>query len=156
MDWNEDANREVPNRAERLPDGVHTVKIDRILHGSKNGGPFVTRDNEPQVLLILVDEQGREATTFVLLSEHEQRRVRFVHLCARCRPAMDLSQMTLNEVRPKDFADPDFADTNLLGRELRVDVENVTKGDKTYTNVTFLKFPDTPAVATPASEEIPF
>jgi hypothetical protein len=134
-DWTEASTAEGAEHSERLPSGIHTVTITRIIHNGKNG-PFESKNGDPQILVVFSDDQAREATQMITLSQKAGWVL--AKLMTNFDPPMNLTKMTEAGVTPDSFASPDFAETNLVGRKLAIKVEweASAKGDKEYSNIT--------------------
>ena len=150
--WNDNAEAEGQQQAEKMPAGLHTVKIAKILHGSK-GESFASRNGDPQILLVFTDGVGREAAQMVTLSE----RAGWVlaKIMAAFDPPANLARMETDGVEPAHFMDPAFADRILLNRKLDVEIEYVTgKDGKEYPNVTPVRqAARATALAAPATDD---
>ena len=131
-DWENNADKEGGSQAERLPDGIHDVKITRVVFGKKDGPAFASRSGDPQIMIIYTDAEGREAGSMVTLSP----KAGWVLAKILRAAGANLSKMTSNGVKPADFAAEEFATVNLVGRELRVNVEwTMVPNGKDYVDV---------------------
>ncbi|MBM4020295.1 MAG: hypothetical protein FJ288_18570 [Planctomycetes bacterium] len=149
-DWEKAATQEGGDYAERIPAGVHDVEIRRVLFGSKKGGPFKSRDGDPQIMLIFADPQGREAPQMVTLSE----KAGWVLARLLSAAGADMQRMKADGVLPRDFANQEFARANLVGRRVRAEVKYKQAADgKEYADVTPIRpRPAAPAEQTPLTE----
>ena len=134
-DWTEASTAEGAEHSERMPTGIHTVTITRIIHGGKNG-TFESKNGDPQILVVFSDDQAREATQMITPSQKAGWVL--AKLMTNFDPPMNLTKMTEAGVTPDSFASPDFAETQLVGRKLAIKVEweASAKGDKEYSNIT--------------------
>ena len=133
-DWTEASTAEGAEHSERMPTGIHTVTITRIIHGGKNG-TFESKNGDPQILVVFADDQAREATQMITLSEKAGWVL--AKLMTNFDPPMNLTKMTEAGVTPDSFASPDFAETNLVGRKLAIKVEwETAKNGNEYSNIT--------------------
>jgi hypothetical protein len=132
-DWEKAAAQEGGEYAERIPAGVHDVEIRRVLFGSKGGGLFRSRAGDAQIMLIFADREGRECTQMVTLSE----KAGWVLARLLSAAGADMARMKADGILPRDFANPEFARANLVGRRLRIDLAYTPGGDgKEYADVT--------------------
>lgn len=132
MDWKAKANEEGQKNAERIPEGVaRGVVISKVLHGTKNDGFFVTKGGDRQIMVIVADNQDREAATMFTLSE----KVAWA-LAKLCEAAgLDLDKMTKAGIGIEKFQEEAFAKKNLEGRKLDVEIRHNGK----YTNFSPLR-----------------
>ena len=132
-DWEKAATQESGDYAERIPAGVHDVRIIRVLFGSKGGGLFKSRAGDPQIMLIFADGEGREASQMVTLSE----KAGWVLARLLSAAGADMKRMKADGVLPRDFTNQEFARANLVGRRLKADVKYKPGRDgKEYADVT--------------------
>lgn len=132
--WQAEAEREVTQRAPRIPKGQHHVRIERIVFGDRNG-TFQSQAGDPQILLIFQDREAREVSQMTTLSE----KAGFVlaRLLAACDPPANLARMEQDGVEPSHFASEDFANKMLVNRQLTIDVDYEQGRDgKEYPRVT--------------------
>jgi len=152
FNWENTQEQGSSNEAEKLPVGRHAVTITKVIHGGKNG-PFVSKAGDPKILIIMEDSTGKEAATMVCLSDNAAwvlaRLLKVVH------PKVDLAAMTKDGVKPAQFADPEFANVNLTGRRLTIDLEDAGNG---YMDCVPVEAPDakTEAKDVPSDSDIPF
>jgi len=118
-DWEKAAAQESGEYAERIPAGVHDVRIIRVLFGSKGGGLFRSRAGDPQLMLIFADREGREASQMVTLSE----KAGWVLARLLSAAGADMARMKADGILPRDFTNQEFARANLVGRCLKVDLK---------------------------------
>lgn len=148
--WQQESEREGASQAERIPAGTHEVRISKIIHGTRQG-PFQSRDGDPQIMLVFQDRQAREASLFVTLSEKAAWVLAKVMAC--CSPPVNLARMQADGVEPERFSDPEFADANLLDRQLVIQVE-WPDGAK-YPEVTPVKPRSASASPSPSTDDPP-
>ncbi len=129
--WKEAAQQEGGEYAEKLPDGTHRVEITRVVYGRKDGTLFVSKSNDPQIMLIFADELGREASQMVTLSY----KAGFVLAKILEAAGAELDKMTDHDVTPRSFADPEFANPNLIGRQLQIEVIWGSKNGKEFSDI---------------------
>jgi hypothetical protein len=105
-------------RAEKLPAGTHVVKIAKVKYEGKDGLFRPSQDGSPKMMVVFADRHGREAGLMITLSP------KAAWVLARLMSAAgaDLKRMDVDGVTPRHFADADFAEPQLLGRYLRVQV----------------------------------
>jgi hypothetical protein len=150
FDWEKASTQAASDYAERIPPGTHDVEIRRVLFGSKKGGAFRSRDGDPQIMLIFIDRQGREASQMVTLSE----KAGWVLARLLSAAGADMKRMKADGVLPRDFANQEFARANLVGRRLRVDLKYKRGGDgKEYADVTPVRTRPAAAPAQPTATE---
>jgi hypothetical protein len=148
-DWEKAATQESGEYAERIPAGVHDVRIVRVLFGSKNGGPFRSQAGDPQLMLIFADPEGREAGQMVTLSE----KAGWVLARLLSAAGADMARMKADGVLPRDFTDQEFARANLVGRRLKADVKYKPGRDgKEYADLTPIR--RRPDEAAPAEDDL--
>jgi len=133
-DWRENGSQDAPPRAELVPAGRHWLTISRIVYGSKADGPFQSKAGDPQIMLILADDDGRECSLMVTLSTRAGWVLAKILLAA----GADVDRMTADGVKPVDFANPAFAELQLVQtpRRLFAEVDWVQQGGKDYPVVT--------------------
>ena len=162
FNWTEASNTEGGGEyAERLPAGMHKVQITGVVHGGK-GGPFESAKGEPQILIIFSDTEAREAAQMCTLSEKAGWVL--ARLLKSCDPPADLVKMSESGISPQSFADPEFAETNLVGRNLCIRVEwKESQNGKSYSDILPVDMGEYDAALdaaqqsmTTATEEVPF
>jgi len=116
-------NAEGNQRAERVPAGTHDLTIVKLVFGSKDGGPFIAGDGSPKIMVIFGDNQDREVSQMYTLSEKAAWKL------AQLADAIgiNLERMTADGVTPEKFAEPPFAEVQLMGRTVRAEVKYETK-----------------------------
>jgi hypothetical protein len=137
-------------QAARLPLGEHRVRVAKLVFGNDNG-PFTSKGGDPQVMVVFADREDREASMYLTLSEKAGWVL--AKLLGCFDPPANLAQMEQDGVVPLHFADQEFAEENLLNRELWVQVTTEKGQDgKDYPRVNPFKKTTgpTPAPARPA------
>lgn len=125
--------------APKLPPGRHEVRIARVMHENKEGNAFATRDDDPAMCVIFEDAQGREAMEFVATVDDSEKSWALRAMFQAFNPPANLEKMAAAGVTPSRFADHAFAEKQLVGRRLVVDVtHNTARNGKTYINLAYL------------------
>ena len=156
MGWTQEAEKQAPDNAEKLKNGIHEIEIFKIVYGRRDGTKFFSKNNDPQILVLMRDKDGGECSAFLTLSDKAMfklaRLLKYI--------GANLKQMEQEGVKITDYADPAFCDANLIGRRLQIEV---TDDDKSYPEVNFygpsdtLAEPTEPAEpAAKSTEDIPF
>lgn len=101
--------------AEKLPLGTHDVKIVRLVW-EKQGEPMLSQSGDVQFMVIFQDAAQREAALTITLSAKAAWVL--ARLCSRA--GMDLAKMDEAGVGLDRFEDREFANKNLLNRELAI------------------------------------
>lgn len=150
-DWGKASDGNGKGDAEQIPAGEHKLKIIKVVFGKKTDGvlePFLSKSDDPQIMLIFADDQAREASQMVTLSE----KAAWV-LAGICKAAgMDVQKMTDRGITPDRFADETFATAQLVGRVLTA---KVTYNDKGYAEIKPLR-PRQGATVPADDDDIPF
>jgi hypothetical protein len=130
-DWKTESEKTGTATAEKLPAGTHEVTISRVLHGKKDGTRFAAKDGSPQIMLIFADEGDREASLMVTLSD------KGAWMLAKILRAVgaNVERMTERGITPDRFEDETFAEKNLVGRRLTIEVTYRAYNGKQYANV---------------------
>lgn len=146
--WKANAEREGGSTAAKIPPGHHRVRISKVLHGDRQG-QFQSKAGDPQMMVIFQDSEAREASMFITLSD----RAGWVlaKLLDAFDPPANLARMEEDGIEPVHFADPNFADANLNGRELWVVVDEETD-DQGKKRLRATPTKDKPAAATNATK----
>lgn len=144
-----------PVTRERIPAGKHTVKIVDVI-GEGRSGPFMSRDGAKQVLVVMQDDQKREAIQMLTLSEKAAWVVR--GLVQACTPPFNLEAMERAGIELAHFANVEWAKLQLVNRSVPIDVEYEKGTDgKEYPRVRFLRpSPDAAPAPATSAEHIPF
>ena len=147
MGWTQEAEKQAPDKGEKLKNGIHEVEIFKIVYGRRDGTKFFSNNNDPQILVLMRDKDGGECSSYLTLSD------KAMFMMARLLKYIgaNLKQMEQEGVKITDYADPAFCDANLIGRRLQVEV---TKDDEKYPEVSFYGPSDTPAEPTEPAEQV--
>jgi len=132
-DWNGAAQSEGGDHAEKIPNGVHDLEIIKLVYGKSDGTQFRSRAGDQQIMLILRDAVGREASLMITLSF----KAGWVLAKILDAAGANLAAMSAEGVTPKSFEDEVFAEANLIGRRFRGEVkwsQSRTGGE--YANIT--------------------
>lgn len=123
--WKESSEpKEGAQRAPSIPAGRNIqLKVDRVIFSAKGGGGFVTKDNDPQIMVIFTDTNGNEASEMITLSEKAAFKLSQILRAS----GADLDRMDAQGVTPEQFAYSEFCDRHLVGRKF--------VGDKSYARV---------------------
>jgi hypothetical protein len=153
FDWNEKASEDGGGDfAERLPSGLHKVDIVKVVHGGKNG-TFESSKGDPQILIIFADQEAREAAQFVTLSDKAGWVL--ARVLSNCVPPANLGKMTEAGITPQSFADPEFAEANLVGRKLHVNVEwKKSQNGKDYADIVPVNTADYESAVSAARQDV--
>ena len=150
-DWKKSAD-ETAN-AESIPPGEHAVRVVKVLYGKKDGSKFFTKNGDPQAMIILADDQAREAGLMLTFSDKAAWKLAQVLEAA----GVNLEPMTRDGVTPDRFANEAFGTAQLMDRQLRIRVKY--KKDSAYPEITPLRrAPGQSAAApvtVPAEDDIP-
>lgn len=107
--------------AARLPEGkMQRVTITKIVYGNANGA-YESADGDPQIMVVMADDQAREGTMFFTLSEKAGWAL--AKTLAALDPPANLKRMEEDGITPAHFANEQFANPQLVGRSLFVDVK---------------------------------
>ncbi len=148
--WQEESEREGAAQAERMDGGDHHVRIAKVVYGKSNGLQFVSQGGIPQILIVFQNHLAQEVSTFVTLSNKAGWVL--AKLLGCCDPPVNLAAMQTQGVEPIHFATPQFAEANLLNRQLMINVE--WPQGKQHPNVTPIK-PAGQATAPPPPAGVP-
>ncbi len=149
--WQEKSEQEGAVYAEKLPNGKHRVTLSRLIFGNRNG-QFVSRSNDPQVMLIFSDEQAREVGQMVTLSDKAGWVL--ARLMGCFDPPANLARMEADGIEPNHFANEEFAEKQLLDRQLDIEVAWEQQDGKEFATVTPLK-PSGTTTAPPSTDAPP-
>lgn len=124
--WRDNANSEGPQRAAKIPkgNGIH-LRIAKIVFG-KGSEKFASKSGDPQIGIVYQDQEAREAFEMMTLSDKAGWKL--AKLMSAFDPPANLARMEEDGVEPGHFADPDFAEANLLNRQLHADVDYDNQG----------------------------
>lgn len=124
--WRDNANSEGAQRAAKIPkgNGIH-LRISKIVYG-KGSEKFASKGGDPQIGIVYQDQEAREAFEMMTLSDKAGWKL--AKLMSAFDPPANLARMEEDGVEPGHFADPDFAEANLLNRQLHADVDYDNQG----------------------------
>jgi hypothetical protein len=123
MDWNKKAQG---GFADKIPEGTGLkLKIKKVKHGGKEG-EFVSKKGHPQIMVILGDSAGNEATQMFTLSEDAIWTL--AKMLKAIYPSGSIDKLGVYGVEPRHFANPAFAEQMLLNRDLVCDLSYSDKG----------------------------
>ncbi len=106
--------------AERIPVDVPVdVEIIRVYYVDRKGQPYLSRSNDPKIMIVLADDTGREAAEMITLSDKAAWKIKSLLKAA----GADLHKMKADGVEPYHFADQEFGNANLIGRRLKIKVD---------------------------------
>lgn len=105
-DWSAAADM----KRERVPDGVHYLKVDRIVTGG-NSGKFKSRAGDPQIMLVFVDDNCAEVSQMFTLSVKAAWTLAVLFKCA----GVDTKSLKDEGIEPKHFANEALARQHLVG-----------------------------------------
>lgn len=147
FNWTEEADKEGGSRAPRIPVGQHDLTIAKVVFGTKTKGWFKSSNGDRQIMLIVTDEKGGEASIMVTLSD----KAAFVLAQILKAAGADTNKMNERGITPEKFTDEKFATAALVGRKFRGEVEyEKGQGDdkKEYARITPLR----PSAKSPPGE----
>jgi len=152
-DWQ---NTDGPANAEKIAGGTHDLRIGRVVYGAKDKPAFTSRAGDPQIMLIWEDREAREAVQMLTLSKKAGWVLaKILKHATRDGAALPLDRMTADGVEPSTFADPNFADANLIGLQMRALVTwSAGKDGKDYADIEPLR-PDPTAGTVPSTPTAP-
>lgn len=129
------------------------VRIDRIIYNKKGAGPFKSRNGDPQIMVVFVDDQDREAGQMFTLSD----KAGWTLARLLSRFGVDVAALEADGIEPRHFESKAVADRYLLGLVGRVDVAWIKGNDgKDYAEVTPCKVEgDTPPKVQPKRQPPP-
>tara|TARA_B110000444_G_scaffold257528_1_gene296147 strand:+ start:784 stop:1257 length:474 start_codon:yes stop_codon:yes gene_type:complete len=154
FDWenNPQGGGDEPKFAEKMGAGLHEASIVKVIHGGKNG-PFVSNSGDPKILIVFENKKQQEAATMVTLSEKAGWVL--VNFLKEAQPKIDLKQMTADGITPMSFAEPEFADLQLVGKKIFIEVAPREYNGNIYTDITPKPAP-VDMTESPADMEVPF
>lgn len=139
FDWTGKAD--APPRADIMNEGYHRAKVIRVYTAKSDGTPFVSKQNDRQVMIVLTNEAGDEALTRFTLNDKAGGILAHFLKCA----GANLQRMKDDGIELDSFADQKFAEKQLTNRELWIRVTHSAGGNgKTYANVEALDEADVP------------
>lgn len=146
----------------RLPAGTHKVRIAAVRRTKKNGSEFVTKNGDPQAMIVFANNKGEEVVGFAALTLDPDESWMIRGILNSITPAVNWEAIRKHGVTPIKFQDEAFANKQLIGRELTITVSyspREGKPDEPWTNLTFVKVGEvstTPVATEVPNEEIPF
>ena len=130
FDW--EAEAEGNGASAKIPVGVCEVEGVRVITGSAKGD-FKSKAGDPQIMLIVQDEEGGEASVMFTLSDKASWVL--ARWLSRC--GVDLKDMAAQGIEPKHFANQGIAEKFLVGVRTWARIE--PDRDPKYTRVTPIK-----------------
>lgn len=124
-DWRAEANKE-GTQTEKLPDGTWQVEIVKVIHGKKDGPKFESKGGDRQIMVVFADANEREIGCMYTLSGKAGWALAKLLDAA----SLNLDKMSAAGITPERFADEEFANKNLIGRKLVIEVKTEKPGDK--------------------------
>ena len=142
-DWS--APAQSPN-APKMKAGAHEAVISRVVSTKQDGSEFFTKAGEPQIMLVFTNAQGEEATLFCILSDDPNKSWALRAVLHAIGAKVEL--LTQHGVKPEHFRNKEWAEKQLKGRRLRVDVgyrKNPNSPENPYMDVIPMRPAMTPA-----------
>lgn len=120
-------------RAAKIPAGQSIpLRISKIVYADRNGVAFESQNHDPQILMIVSDADGREASEMLTLSEKAGWKLAQILRAA----GANMAKMDEKGIHVSDFAS-DLYEKQLLEREFLGDVDwEEGKDKKTYAKIT--------------------
>lgn len=118
--------------SEKSAPGWHRYKVTSVLRGSK-ARTFKSSKGDPQLMVVLTDEEGGEATAMFTLSE----RAAWSLAKFLSRAGVDLEQLDRDGVDLESWTDESFARRRLDGLLVWAHCEHEEVGAKVYTRLDF-------------------
>ncbi len=115
MSWVEDGQL----RAGRMPNCLAKVRIDRLGWEKRDGGPYRDKHGNAMIRVIYQDAQKREVGDMVPISDKASWKLAQILNAS----GADLKRMDENNVSIHKFKDREFAEKQLVGRELKILVQ---------------------------------
>jgi len=133
--WTDKAKDEGPQRAPAIPAGQHRLEILKIVYGKgagENYQQFQTKAGDPQIMVVFRDKLEREAAEMFTLSDAAAFKI------AKLLEAIgaDLESMESDGITVEAFAEPQFANAQLVGRVLQAQVAYEEANGKHYAKIT--------------------
>lgn len=126
--WSEEA--EGGGQSDKLPVGYHRVRGTKVVMG-KGSGRFKSKKGDPQIMLVVENEDGQEGAQMFTLSEKASWTL--ARWLSRC--GVDLKAMEAEGVEPRHFTNEEIAKQYLVGKECWVLAEQ----DGAYVRLTPVK-----------------
>ena len=142
-DWS--APAQSPN-APKMKAGAHEAVISRVVSTKQDGSEFFTKAGEPQIMLVFTNAQGEEATLFCILSDDPNKSWALRAVLHAIGAKVEL--LTQHGVKPEHFRNKEWAEKQLKGRRLRVDVgyrKNPNSPENPYMDIIPMRPAMTPA-----------
>lgn len=128
-------------QSEIMPVGYHRVKCKKIVTATKDGNGLTTKNGHPKIMAVVENEDGESATiTFTLTDSAGWVLAQFLK-----HSGANLKKMQADGIEIERFADQRFAETQLIGRALWVQVTHSSVGEKTYANAEAVADAEVPA-----------
>lgn len=120
-------------RAARIPAGQSIpLRISKIVYVDRNGVAFESQNHDPQILMIVSDAEGREASEMLTLSDKAGWKLAQILRAA----GANMAKMDEKQIKVADFAS-DLYEKQLLEREFLGNVDwEEGKDKKTYAKIT--------------------
>lgn len=116
--WRDKADSQGQDNAPKLISGNdQKLKIVKVVYG-KGDNLFESNKGDKQIMVVFADNEGREGPEMFTLSDAAAWKLAKMLDAA----GLDLDKMDQVGVTPAKFAEPKFADMNLIGRDLRANV----------------------------------
>jgi len=110
--WDLDEGRDEDYEKRQLPEGIHLVKIARVVTERGDGSRISTSKGDPCLMVVYEDQDGREGVELHTLSEKGDWTLR--RLLKRFD--VDTKALTKRGIKPADWLDPVFANGTLVGK----------------------------------------
>ncbi len=125
FNWEEEAEK--GGFADRIPNGDHEVRIEDVFYENKDG-VLRSSNGDPQIRIIVRDQQARECMMTITLSEKAGWVLAKLLKCSQ--PKVDLKALRSNGIEPSEFANPMIGDKYLLGLQFMARVSSEPRLDK--------------------------
>lgn len=106
--------------------GPHRCRVVKVVTADDKG-PYVTQGGDPQTVVTLQDQQAREARLWLTCSTKAGWVL--AKLLGCFNPPANLARLEADGVEPAHFANQEFAESNLLNREVWIMMEEQTGRD---------------------------
>lgn len=131
FNWKESAEG-----SQGMSEGHHRVKCMKAMRSNKEGREYTSQKGDAQIYSVWENAGGEECLVVFTLSDAAAGMLaRALECCGA-----DLDRMTAAGIQPSRFADEDFAQKQLVGREGWAFAEKKGK----YTNLSFVYESDVP------------
>lgn len=118
MNWKEQAEKKVPDKAPKLLEGQQQLTIKKVVMGKKDGW-FTSKSGDRQIMLVYGDNQEREGVQMYTLTE----KAAFALAQVLEGIGADLDAMTKDNLGIDAFKNEAFAKAQLEGKSLKGDVK---------------------------------